>query len=139
MFNHDVSKRTALYLLLAILLLGAALRFWHLNYGLPYIYHADEPTNFGLALTMVRNADLNPHFFKYPSLFFYVNAYADWLFMRVGGLLGTVQQADVLAAPHMLAMGVGRLDNPAFVVNRVTSALFGLGAVLIALPFFLKL
>jgi hypothetical protein len=42
--------------------------------GLPYVHHPDEITNVHVAENMVRQDDLNPHFFNYPGLMFYLEA-----------------------------------------------------------------
>lgn len=58
-------------LLGGILALAFLLRVWGLGFGLPYLYHADEPivVNHALAYGM---GDLNPHFFKIPPLVSYL-------------------------------------------------------------------
>ena len=58
----------------AIILIGAALRFFPIWFGLPYLRaRPDEETAVGLAIAMLRG-DLNPHFFHWPSLTFYAFA-----------------------------------------------------------------
>ncbi|MGB3058399.1 MAG: hypothetical protein WBE17_01555, partial [Anaerolineae bacterium] len=49
--------------LAAILLIAVALRLWGINFGLPYLYHPDEPGYVAIAQNMVKTGDLNPHFF----------------------------------------------------------------------------
>ena len=58
-------------LLSGILVLAFVLRLWGVNFGLPFLYHADEPivVNHALAYGM---GDLNPHFFKIPPLVSYL-------------------------------------------------------------------
>jgi len=58
-------------LLFAILTLAFILRIWGVRFGLPFLYHADEPivVNHALAFGM---GDLNPHFFKIPPLVSYL-------------------------------------------------------------------
>lgn len=59
---------------LAILILALGLRFWNLQYGLPWILHPDEPTILGPALRIANVADFDPdpRFYNYPSLQIYV-------------------------------------------------------------------
>ncbi len=58
----------------AIVLLGAVLRLVPIWFGLPYTRaRPDEETALGHSLTML-NGDLNPGFFHWPSLTFYVFA-----------------------------------------------------------------
>jgi 4-amino-4-deoxy-L-arabinose transferase-like glycosyltransferase len=59
-------------LLGAIVGVGFALRAWAIGWGLPYVDHPDEPALVNVALRMLRDGDLNPHFFLYPSLYFYL-------------------------------------------------------------------
>ncbi len=56
--------------------LGAALvlRFWAVDWGAPYLYHPDEHLVLHPALNIVRDGDLNPHWFQYPSLLIYLQA-----------------------------------------------------------------
>ena len=58
-------------LLLGILAVAVFLRVWAVNFGLPFLYHADEPivVNHALAFS---TGDLNPHFFKIPPLVSYL-------------------------------------------------------------------
>jgi 4-amino-4-deoxy-L-arabinose transferase-like glycosyltransferase len=60
--------------LVAIVALGAILRFFPIWFGLPYAQaRPDETAALGLAVS-VRSGDLNPHFFHWPSLAIYVFA-----------------------------------------------------------------
>ncbi|MFA5167159.1 MAG: phospholipid carrier-dependent glycosyltransferase [Candidatus Omnitrophota bacterium] len=58
-------------LLIVILALAFILRIWGVRFGLPFLYHADEPivVNHALAFGM---GDLNPHFFHIPPLVSYL-------------------------------------------------------------------
>ena len=53
-----------------ILALGFLLRIWGISFGLPELYHADEPNVVNRALAY-GTGDLNPHYFKIPSLVSY--------------------------------------------------------------------
>ncbi len=64
--------------LAAILLLGAALRLYGLGHGLPFVYNPDEANIMARALSVAQ--DPNPHYFLYPSFFFY------FIFAVMGGL-----------------------------------------------------
>jgi 4-amino-4-deoxy-L-arabinose transferase-like glycosyltransferase len=55
-----------------VLLIAFSLRTWGINYDLPYIFHPDEPFSMGIILNIFRSGNLNPHFYDYPSLFFYI-------------------------------------------------------------------
>lgn len=58
-------------LLLGILFLALFLRVWGISFGLPYLYHADEPIVVNHALAYGAG-DLNPHFFNIPPLTSYL-------------------------------------------------------------------
>jgi len=51
-----------------IVLLALLLRFPGVFSGYPLVLHPDEPTLVDAARAMVLSGDLNPHFFRYPSL-----------------------------------------------------------------------
>ncbi|HSE68039.1 MAG TPA: hypothetical protein VLB12_13715, partial [Gemmatimonadales bacterium] len=65
--------RLELGLLAAILVIALALRAWALDFGLPYLYHPDEPSKIEIAQNIVKTGDLNPHYFKKPTLLIYAN------------------------------------------------------------------
>ena len=66
--------------LVAIVALGAVLRFFPIAFGLPYAQaRPDETAALGLAVS-VRSGDFNPHFFHWPSLAIYVFVIALILF-----------------------------------------------------------
>ncbi|MBC8161119.1 MAG: phospholipid carrier-dependent glycosyltransferase [Roseiflexaceae bacterium] len=80
----------------AILLLGAALRFTGIRFGLPYLDHPDEWATAEPALRMLKTADFAPDSFTYPSLTTYMQlgiAAIHFLAGVGGGLYTTV--ADV--------------------------------------------
>jgi 4-amino-4-deoxy-L-arabinose transferase-like glycosyltransferase len=85
----------SLALLPLALFLGALfLRLYALAWGLPYVEHVDEPALVEVSVRMVQNADLNPHTFLYPSLYYYLIAGAAWLHATWGiqhGLYSSLQ------------------------------------------------
>jgi 4-amino-4-deoxy-L-arabinose transferase-like glycosyltransferase len=71
----DTDRRLGWKLFAALALgLALALRLWAIDWGAPFIYHADEHYVLHRALDMVRERDLNPHWFQYPTLMIYVQA-----------------------------------------------------------------
>jgi hypothetical protein len=58
-------------LLSGILALAFILRLWGVEFGLPHLYHADEPIVVNHALAF-GTGDLNPYFFKVPPLVSYL-------------------------------------------------------------------
>lgn len=60
--------------LLGILAVAFFFRIYGINFGLPYIYHPDEHSIVDRALRMLRTRDFSPHWFAWPSLYFYIQA-----------------------------------------------------------------
>lgn len=99
-----------------ILLVGALLRFVPIWFGLPYPQtRPDEEVSLGLALNVLQG-DLNPHFFHWPSLAFYV-------FAGVLGAASGVRDLFDVTAPMTFA------DHA--LVARATVALFGTLTILV--------
>lgn len=73
--------------LTSILILGFCLRFAAVYFGLPHLYHADEPIVVNHALAY-GGGDLNPHFFKIPPLLSYFLFFVYGLFYLAGKILG---------------------------------------------------
>ncbi len=114
------------------LLIAAGLRIWGLNYGLPFLYHPDEGVPVIKAQTMLRTGDLNPHFFHWPSLIFYINALAYGLHYLIGNILGVFHTVADIPVPIMLAMGSGKMPAPEiWLLSRAISMIFGLGVVVL--------
>jgi 4-amino-4-deoxy-L-arabinose transferase-like glycosyltransferase len=124
------ASRTVVVCLLLLLVLGAGLRAWGISFGLPYLYHPDEPNKIDIAQGIFKTGDLNPHYFLKPSLFIYLNALAYVPYYALGKLLGVFQGRADLVGPTMLAMGVGRTPLPTSVLmGRLLTMLFGAGSI----------
>ena len=81
--------------LLLIVTTGAVLRLVPVWFGLPYLHaRPDEAVAAGVAARML-SGDLNPHFFHWPSLTFY-------LFAGVFGLAGLVRAEPFTPAEYFL-------------------------------------
>jgi uncharacterized membrane protein len=114
------------WILPGLMVLGLLVRAWGIGFGLPYLYHPDEPLAVDAVIHMVRNGDLNPHAFGYGSLFYDLNALAYAAYYLAGQLLGIFRTP--LDLPHLqyLAMGVGRAILPTeMLVGRGVSLLAG--------------
>lgn len=83
-----VSKdRGITQILFLIIVLAALLRLWGIGFGLPDLFHADEPTAINLAFAMGKG-DLNPHAFWKPSLIYYLLLFEFGLFYLIGFISG---------------------------------------------------
>ena len=120
------------WLLAAIVLLALALRLPAIDYDLPYILHPDEPAVIRISRDIFATGDLNPHFFDYPSLIFYANAFAYTPLYLSGRLTGAFDSRDDIIELDSLAMGAVRSRQPAAVLlNRGVSLLVGVGTVVL--------
>lgn len=128
--KHARSIRSELAVVITMLLVAFLVRVWGINYDLPYIYHPDEPGYITISQNIFKTRDLNPHFFNYPSLFFYINALAYIPYYLVGKLLGVFQTPNDIKFPVSLAMGVTRAPMPsAVLLGRFITVCFGVGTV----------
>jgi 4-amino-4-deoxy-L-arabinose transferase-like glycosyltransferase len=116
---------SAHFLLVAFLvILGGAMRFWGLTFGLPFTgAHPDETMVVSIALRF-GYGDLNPHFFLYPSLFFYLTSAAFAVLYASGHLLGYF--------PSLLAFKWQFFTDPSpfYVAARLLSAGLGTATLL---------
>lgn len=119
--------------LLALGVLAGTLRLWGIGFDLPMLYHRDEAKYVSIPLKIVKTGDYNPHFFNYPSLFFYILSLAYiayFLFMASRGHLGSL---DGMTLPEqVLPNVVGRATMPSqFLVGRGVVACAGILTVLV--------
>lgn len=113
----------ALVLVVAVAL---AWRVWGLDFGLPYLYHPDEPDKIAMAQRMFITGDPNPHYFRKPTLVWYLNAAAYVPYYLIQRQRGVLQSRRDLRPPEMLAMGVGKSEQPSTVLlGRALTALIG--------------
>lgn len=121
---------TELTLVILILLLSVLVRAWGLDYDLPYIYHPDEPGYIRISQNIFKTGDLNPHFFHYPSLVFYINALAYVPYYMLGKLMGVFNTPNDILPPISLALGVTKAPMPtAALLGRIVTVCFGVGTV----------
>jgi 4-amino-4-deoxy-L-arabinose transferase-like glycosyltransferase len=124
--TFDTPSRWSVRAALALVLgLAVMLRFWAIDWGAPYVYHPDEHLVLHPALDIVRDGDLNPHWFQYPSLLIYLQAgivAAAQPFVRAplttDPVLNHIGPWDVLRAQWPFALG-GRLAVAAFAVAGI--------------------
>ncbi len=80
--------------ILGVLALAALLRFWTIGDGVPYAVSVDEPAIMEVSVRMVRTGDLNPHFFDYPGLVFYLHAAVASARFLTGAMAGKWSSLD---------------------------------------------
>ncbi|MFT5193280.1 MAG: 4-amino-4-deoxy-L-arabinose transferase-like glycosyltransferase [Candidatus Promineifilaceae bacterium] len=114
-----------------IVLLAFALRYWTIDYDLPYIFHPDEPLPVAIAQRMLKTGDLNPHFYHWPPLLIYLHLITYLPFFLIGRLLGDFQTVHDILPPLQVAMGTTWSPMPTTVLmGRMISLLAGSGTVL---------
>jgi hypothetical protein len=120
------------FLLAVVILIAVAFRLWGIGYDLPNIYHPDEPVAIAIIQTMFKTGDLNPHFFHWPSLFFYLNLLSYIPYYLVGKLLGAFHNPNDILAPVQVIMGTTRTQMPtAVLMGRMLTVCFGVASVLV--------
>lgn len=108
-------------LLLAVLALALAMRLHGITWGLPYNFlDPDEGTIVPKAFHVARG-HLNPHWFYYPSLYFYLLAALYWIATPIWAL---VHHANFLSeSSSVLHLG------SYFLMGRLLTAAFGTASV----------
>ncbi|HWA15538.1 MAG TPA: glycosyltransferase family 39 protein [Gemmatimonadales bacterium] len=118
--------------ILSIVALAATARFWGIGFGLPYLYHPDEPGKIEIAQQMLKTGDLNPHYFRKPTLLIYANAllYVPYYYInKANGRFATPQDIPPVQRTNM---GVGYIGAPdAVLMGRALTAVIGTAGVLV--------
>ncbi|MBK8004520.1 MAG: glycosyltransferase family 39 protein [Gemmatimonadetes bacterium] len=116
--------------LVLILALATGLRLYGLDFGLPYLYQPDEPNKVEAAQNILKSGNLNPHYFKKPTLLIYANAALYVPYYLWGKAEGRFRSPADIQAPDRPLMGTGYIGNPdAMVMGRALTALLGVLAV----------
>ncbi len=129
-----MSERTRIILIgLALVLLALGLRLEGLSWGLPQIYEEATPLKKAWQLWgwgPVDSFDLNPHFFRYPSLVIYLNFLGQGLLFLLlsltGSIGGTMDYRALYVADPTVFVLTGRWIALVFGVGTV-SITFALG------------
>ncbi len=117
-------------LLFGILATGFLLRFSGIGWGLPYLFHPDEFQVVNVYLSMLKAHSLNPHYFIYPALPFYINGFFYAIYYRLLRWTGTFHNSSDIAFPQMLIMGTGIIaDQNVYYIGRLVSIAFGVGTI----------
>jgi 4-amino-4-deoxy-L-arabinose transferase-like glycosyltransferase len=107
--------------LAVVLVVALALRLQSVTSGLPYAFISPDEATVVPKAVEVAGGQLNPMFFYYPSLFFYVLAAVYWLVSPFWALL----HGELLVRPGALAVDAGAL----YLVGRLVVVAFGVAAV----------
>jgi 4-amino-4-deoxy-L-arabinose transferase-like glycosyltransferase len=108
----------------AISVVALVLRLIGDAFGLPAHFHWDEPTIVNRAVRM-GNGDLNPHFFYYPGLTFYITFACEAALYLVGHLLHVYLSTTAYAAAYFTD------STPFYLTGRVLGAVLGAATCLL--------
>ena len=117
-----MSRRTEAVLIAVIVALAAWIRFWGIGWGLPYPYHPDEGSILFHALAF-GTGDLNPHWFRWPSLLMY------FMFGMYGAYYLVGRAVGMFGAPVDLVRAYLADLTPFWLMGRAVSALAGVATV----------
>jgi len=117
-----MSRRTESVILLVILVVAFWIRVWGIRWGLPHPYHPDEGTILFHAMGF-GTGDLNPHWFRWPSLLMYVMFGVYGVYYVVGRIVGT------FGAPVDLLRHYLTDPTPFWLMGRALSILAGTATV----------
>lgn len=97
-----------------ILLTGLVLRLWGIGFGLPYLFHQDEPIVVNHAMAYGAG-DLNPHFFAIPPLTSYLLFIVYAFLFLAGKLFGAWPDAGAFAVSFFTDPGPFYLAGRIFI------------------------
>jgi hypothetical protein len=124
----SLSRRAEVLTLLAILAVAAGLRLWGIGWGLPYPYHPDEGSILFHSLGF-GTGDLNPHWFRWPSLLMYV------MFGVYAGYYLVLKAVGTFSVPLDLVRAYLTDPTPFWVAGRLVSAAAGVATVWVTYTF----
>jgi 4-amino-4-deoxy-L-arabinose transferase-like glycosyltransferase len=84
------------WILPVILLLGAIVRLWGINFGLPHTECRPDETAIISRSLQFFSGDFNPHFFTYPTLYLYLLFGVYLVYYVMGQTIGIYQSPDDL-------------------------------------------
>jgi hypothetical protein len=115
----QLARTRGQWALAGILIIAAGLRFWGLAFGLPHDHcRPDEVTLAHHALS-IGAGDLNPHFFNYPTLHFYLLAIIYGAYFVCGYALGAFSGVQDFELAFFLD------PSPLYLLGRSFSAILG--------------
>jgi len=105
-------------LIFIILFLAFLVRVWGINFGVPDLRpHTDESLIVSKSEEILKTGDLNPHFFSYPSLIFYLEVF----------LLAIVKPISIFLMK--LGVPLSSYWADAYFLGRLIIAIFGAASV----------
>jgi hypothetical protein len=103
-----LSRRNLALIVLGLIVIASAAASWtKIRSMSPYPRHWDEQKIAGRAAKILKTGDLNPHFFRYPSLPIYITAAA-----FIGGLVDAASHLEVESTDDIGKVGFPHYDQP---------------------------
>lgn len=124
--NFSTLKKTILFL---VVLAGFLLRVWGIGFGLPELYHQDEPIVVNHAMAYGAG-DLNPHYFALPPFLSYL------LFALYGALYFFGRAAGMWAGTMEMALSFLKDPTVFYLAGRFASGVVP-GTASVILTYFL--
>jgi hypothetical protein len=112
-------ERRAEWVLPIVLLMGAIVRLWGINFGLPHTECRPDETALVSRSLQFFSGDFNPHFFIYPTLYMYVLFGVYLVYYLFGQALG------VYGSPDDLMREFVHDPSYLYLLDRLLSASFG--------------
>jgi len=121
-------QRLHQFLITAIVLCAAALRFYQINFGFPNFNHPDEGPKGTIVARMLANGSFDPHYFLHPSLLLYLSAGGSWLLEAFGNTAPAIERS--VLAGRIVSAVAGTVSVPLvyFIGRRLFSSPTGLCA-----------
>lgn len=97
-----------------MLILGAALRFWNIQTGLPYRIGPDEPVIAERAIHIMRTGNFHPQFFDYPGLSIYLQVIVGCIVFVAGAMgycLPPIEPTPSMSGPGSSSAGLTRQSS----------------------------
>jgi len=128
-FKNRISLRSSP--IVYLLCIGFLLRLWNIDWSLPEVYEEAYPLTVSWKFWNWSDPgiDLNPHFFNYPALIFYLNFLIQVVHYIVGHIFGSFPTLNQFQSAYSS-------DPSSFVImGRGIGILFDLGTIYIAYRF----
>jgi hypothetical protein len=120
-------RRVIVLAIMAITIAAAALRYWGLRFGLPQTLTRPDEETIASVTGRIARGSANPQFFRYPTLFMYVMALIDRIWL---GSPGRVDEATVYVGARAVSALLGTATVPLLFVTA--RRLFSTSVALVA-------
>lgn len=126
------ANRIGQFSLVVALAVGLALRLHGITFGLPDLRYGDEVQviNHSVALG---DGDINPHFFVYPSLIYYLNFFLFGVYFATGYVAGVFDGLDDFATTFFTDA------SPFYLIARLLTVAFALATIVAVHQFGMRL